>query len=258
MVTSVRSVALPVEHGGWSLTLEPALLGLAVEPSTAGLALAGVALVGFLVRTPLKLALVDHRRGRRLDRTHLAQRVAVVELLVAAALVVFAATSAEQAFWWPLAAAAPLVAIELWYDIRSRSRRLIPELAGSVGVAAVAGAIALAGGATSLVALGLWFVAGARAVAAIPFVRVQIRRVKSQPRQMPASDVAQLAAVAAGSIGYALDAVPVAGLIALIGLATAQAVLVRLPPPPVPVLGAQQVALGLAVVLATALGVRSP
>jgi hypothetical protein len=258
MVISVRSVALPAEHGGWSLTLEPALLGLLVEPSAAGLALTGVALVAFLIRTPLKVALVDRHRTRRLDRTRLAERVAGGELLIALALLAYAIAAAEGAFWWPLAAAVPLVAVELWYDIRSRSRRLVPELAGSIGVAAVAAAVALAGGAASLVAAGLWFVAGARAVAAIPFVRVQIRRVKQQPHRLLASDAAQLAAVVAGAIGYAIDAVPLAGLISLIGLAAVHAVLVRRPAPAVPVLGAQQVTLGLAVVLATALGVRSP
>lgn len=258
MAVSVRSVALPAEHGGWSLTLEPVLLGLLVEPSAAGLAMAAVALVAFLVRTPLKVAMVDRRRTRRLPRTRLAERVAGVELLVAVALVTYAVVATEQAFWWPLVAAAPLVAVELWYDIRSRSRRLIPELAGSVGIGAVAAAIALAGGATSLVALGLWFVAGARAIAAIPFVRVQIRRVKQQPHRRGTSDAAQLAAVAVATLGYIMGGVPGAGLSAMVGLAIAHAALVRRPPPRVPTLGAQQVVLGLTVVLVTVLGVRSP
>jgi hypothetical protein len=32
----VRLVALPAEHGGWGLLLEPIALGLAVAPSLAG------------------------------------------------------------------------------------------------------------------------------------------------------------------------------------------------------------------------------
>src|SRR5438067_8458307 len=35
-----RAVVIPSEHGGWGLTLEPALLGLLVAPSIAGGALA--------------------------------------------------------------------------------------------------------------------------------------------------------------------------------------------------------------------------
>ena len=54
-----RTVAIPSEHGGWGLTLEPALLGLLVAWSGAGVCLALAALVGFLARTPLKLAMVD-------------------------------------------------------------------------------------------------------------------------------------------------------------------------------------------------------
>lgn len=258
MVVSVRSVAVPTEHGGWSLTLEPAVLGLLVEPSAAGLSLAGVALMAFVARTPLKIALIDRLRRRRLDRTRLAERVAGLELVVAAALLALAVATAEQAFWWPLVIAAPLVAIELWYDVRSRSRRLVPELAGSVGVAAVAAAIALAGGSEGLVAVGLWCVAGARAVAAIPFVRVQLRRMKGQPHTLLSSDGAQLVAATAGVVGYALGAVPLTGMAALVALATVHAVQVRLPPPVVAALGAQQVVLGLSVVLATALGVRAP
>ena len=33
----LRSVAVPTEHGGWGLTAEPVVLGLAVAPSAAAL-----------------------------------------------------------------------------------------------------------------------------------------------------------------------------------------------------------------------------
>ena len=55
---------MPDEHGGWGLTAEPALLGLLVAPSWAGAALGIAAFLAFLVRTPLKLVLVDRWRGR--------------------------------------------------------------------------------------------------------------------------------------------------------------------------------------------------
>ena len=44
----LRSVALPTEHGGWGLTLEPVLLGLLVAPSVAGLAIGGAAFLVFV------------------------------------------------------------------------------------------------------------------------------------------------------------------------------------------------------------------
>ncbi|NND04465.1 MAG: hypothetical protein HKN91_16945, partial [Acidimicrobiia bacterium] len=36
---SLRAVAVPTEHGGWSLTLEPVILGLIVAPTGSGVAL---------------------------------------------------------------------------------------------------------------------------------------------------------------------------------------------------------------------------
>src|SRR5690606_22748321 len=142
-----RAVALPDEHGGWGLSAEPALLGLLVAPSWAGGALAAGAVLAFLARTPLKLVLVDRWRGRWLPRTRLAARVAAAELALLAALGAAALALAGPAWLVPVAAAAPLVAVELWFDMRSRGRRLTPELCGAIGVSAVAAAVALAGGA---------------------------------------------------------------------------------------------------------------
>ncbi|MGI9610651.1 MAG: YwiC-like family protein, partial [Acidimicrobiia bacterium] len=153
-----RSVAIPSEHGGWSLVLEPAILGLLVAFSGAGAALAAGALLSFIARTPLRVVLVDRWRGRRLDRTQTAERILTVELLVIFALAILAFVTTATPFWWPLAVAAPLIVVELWHDMRSRSRHLIPELAGTIGVGSVATAIALAGSSETGIAFGLWVV----------------------------------------------------------------------------------------------------
>ena len=254
----MRTVALPTEHGGWSLTLEPALLGLIVAPSGAGFALAAAALGAFLVRTPLKVALVDRWRGRTLERTKLAWRVSAAEAVVLAVLLAVAAATAEAAFWWPLLAAAPLVALELWYDVRSRSRRLVPELAGTIGIGAVAAAVALAGGAGDSVAAGLWCVIAARAVASIPFVRLQLLRGKERPHRHLGSDLAQVAAVTGVAVAAVVDVVPVLAVVVMAVLALLQTWASRRPVPAVPVIGAQQVVLGLVVVVVTGLAVRAP
>lgn len=256
--TPFRSVALPAEHGGWSLTLEPVVLGLLVTPSLAGAALGGVALVGFLARTPLKIFFVDRYRGRHLPRTKLAGRVGAIELVFFVGLLALATATGSIRFWIPLLIAAPLIAIEVWFDVRSQSRRLIPELAGTVGVASMAAAIPLAGGDTALVAVGLWCVAAARAVATIPFVRLQLRRAKDQAHNHRTSDAAQAVAVCAAAIGWAFDAVPTAGMVAIAGIATIHTWLARRAPPATPVLGAQEVVFGLTVVLATSLGALAP
>ncbi len=64
----LRSVALPVEHGGWGLLLEPIALGLLVAPSLAGFCLSVAAAGAFLARHPLKLVMADRQRRRRLPR----------------------------------------------------------------------------------------------------------------------------------------------------------------------------------------------
>lgn len=255
---SLRSVAIPSEHGGWSLTLEPALLGLIVAPSVAGFALAAAALVGFLLRTPLRVVLVDQFRGRLLERTGIAARLAAGEAVILAALAAVAFVTGEPGWWVPMAPAAALITIEIFYDVRSRSRRLVPELAGTVGIGAIAAAIALAGGATMALAYGLWLVIAARAGSAVFFVRLQLRRAKGQPHRVWISDLAQVVASVAVCVGVAFDSVPVAGAGAVTALALIHGALSRMAPPRAAILGSQQVVFGLTVVLITGLAAIAP
>lgn len=253
-----RQVTIPTEHGGWSLTIEPALLGLIVAPSPAGAALAAAALVAFVLRTPLKLVFVDVRRGRRLARTRMAARVAMLLALTLAALIAVAAFTGESALFWPLLAALPLFGIEFAYDIRSRSRRLAPELLGTVGIGAVVSAIVLADGGSSALAYGLWLIVAARAVAAIPFVRLQLRRAKRQRPNLGMSDTAQgLAVLVAVGAVFFTDA-PAAAAGAIVALAVFHGVAARLSVPSVAIIGAQQVVAGLTIVLVTGLAAIAP
>jgi hypothetical protein len=253
-----KTVALPAEHGGWGLTIEPALLGLLVAPSLPGLALGFAALVAFLSRTPLKLAVVDRRRDRRLDRTRLAERIAGGELLLLAVLALVATTTADTRFWWAVLAAAPLVALELWFDVRSRSRRLIPELAGSAGISAVAAVIVLADGRSAALAVGLWLIAAARAIASVPYARSQVAQLHGRPRRIWVSDLSQLTGVVLAAIALALDAKLAAGLVAVAIVAAYHLVAVRRPSPKPAILGSVQMTIGFSVVLVTWLGAVAP
>ncbi len=249
-----KVVAIPSEHGGWGLTLEPVLLGLLVAPSVAGGALAVAALLAFLVRTPLKLAVVDVRRDRWLARSRLALRVTIVELALLAAAVALAVATAGLT-WAPVVAiAAPFVLVELWFDVRSRGRRLLPELCGAIGISGVAAAIVLAAGRGAALASGLWIVLAARSVGAIPFVRVQIGRMRRGLRSTRSSDLAQVLAVALGVVAVVLERPLVAGLAGLAALGVLQLVWVRRPPIAPKQLGLRLMALGLALVLVTAAG----
>jgi hypothetical protein len=246
-------VALPSEHGGWGLTAEPVLLGLLVEPSGAGVAIGAAAVLAFLARTPLKLVLVDRWRHRHLPRTRLAAQIAAAEVAAIAVLLAIGVVAGGHWCWVPLAVAAPLVAVELWFDMRSRSRRLVPELAGTVGIGSVAAAIVLAGGGSAATATGAWLLLAARAVASLPFVRYQLRRAKGQPHRRWAQDLAQLLAIVIAVGAGAAGVLPWAAVAAIVGLVAVQLTLARTAPPKAVVVGVQQLVLGFAVVITAAL-----
>jgi hypothetical protein len=252
-----KAVAIPSEHGGWGLTLEPVLLGLLVAPSIAGALLGLAAFLAFLVRTPLKLVLVDIHRDRWLSRTRLAATIATAEGAAIVALAVIATALAGWSFWISVAIAAPLVAIELWFDARSRGRRLAPELCGTIGVCSIVAAIVLAAGEPAALAAALWVVLAARAIGAISFVRMQIVRLRRGDTDRTATDLAQAAAVAVGTIAVILDTSTWVGFLGLVAMSVLHVVQLRRPPVPAKTLGLRQMALGLALVVATAIGVNA-
>ena len=184
--TSLRSVALPVEHGGWGLTLEPAVLGVLLAPSLAGVLLGTAALLAFLRARPLRFLLRRSRAPMAAagERVRLARRVAVLELVAMGVALLGAFTLAQDASWmWPLVIAGPMFAMALWFDLRSASRQLMPEVVGSLAVAAVAPMATLAGGGAVTLAVGAWLILGARVVSSIPHVRAQVQRIHG--RQAP-------------------------------------------------------------------------
>jgi len=258
-----RSVVLPAEHGGWGLTLEPGVLGLAVAPSLAGLALAAAGLVAFLLRTPVKQAVVDRRRGRELPRTVLARRVALVEVVVLVGLVGFALWSAGPSWLVPVVLAVPLIGVEAWFEVRSRGRRLVPELCGAVGTGSLAAAVIVAGGGSGLVAAAAWSLLAARSIAAVPYVRSQVKRLHrgdvGGDGVWGATDGADLAqAVGVALAAATVVALPAAALGACAVAATAavRVVAVRRPPVPAVRLGAMESMFGALVVVATAVGLH--
>ncbi len=254
--STLRTVGVPTEHGGWGLTAEPVLLGLLVAPSIAGAALGAAAVLAFLARTPLKVVLVDRWRGRSLPRTRGAARLVAAEGAAIGALVLVTALRAGRGWWAPLAFAAPLVIIQLSFDMRSRSRRLLPELCGAVGVASVAAAIARAGGASWTVAAGCWAVLAARAIGSIPFARTQVQRVHGRNPATVSSDAAQAVTIAVGVGGWVAGLVPWPAAVVLAAVAGGELAWVRARPPRVRLLGFAQLAIGLAVTLTTAAAIR--
>jgi len=198
---SWKSVALPAEHGGWGLLVEPLVVGLALAPSLGGTAIAVAALAGFLLHHPLKLLLMDARRRAVYPRTRIAFRIGGLYLAAAVIGLAAAGTLAARAFAVPLAAALPFAALQLAWEVTGRGRQLLPELMGAAALAATAPAVMLAAGGDALPALAVWAILAARAAGSILYIRTRLRR----DRGMGGSPVPVLAlhagtAAAAGAL----------------------------------------------------------
>ena len=170
----LKSIALPVEHGGWGMLAEPLVLGLVVAPSGAGAAIGLAAVFAFLARHPLKIALDDRLHGRRAARTAAAGYLAL--LYATLALLALVPASAGAPGWWvPLALAAPAGLAQLALDLRHRARQVLPELLGGIALGALAAAELRAAGVPMSAALVAWAVMATKATTAILYVRARLR-----------------------------------------------------------------------------------
>ena len=216
----VKTVALPVEHGGWGLSLEPVALGLLVAPSWPGLFLSVATMGAFLARHPFKIVAGDRRRGRRFPRTPVAVRFVLLYGGVAAlGLLAAFKTAVSGEFLLPLILAAPLASIQLFYDARGRGRELPPEVTGSIAMASVAASIALAGGWSRPTAFGLWLILAARVVPTLLFVRARLRQLHGRTaRSAPVllAHAIALAVVLASVLANVVPALAVAAFLVLL------------------------------------------
>jgi hypothetical protein len=172
---SLRPLALPAEHGGWGLLLEPIVLGFLVAPSAAGSLIGIGAIAAFLMRHPLKLAARDWMRRRRYPRSKACELLAASYGL--SACLAFAAAW-KMSGWLPFVAlsiALKLASLQFVFDVRNRGRVWIAELAGAIAAAPIAAAIALAGGRTVLIASSLSLLMVARSIPAVLYVRAALR-----------------------------------------------------------------------------------
>ncbi|MEZ5202871.1 MAG: YwiC-like family protein [Acidimicrobiales bacterium] len=252
--SDLRAVAIPTEHGGWGLTLEPVVLGLLVAPSIAGTCIGLAAIVAFLARTPLRIVLVDLRRRRWLPRSAVALAVFGADATVLAVLGGLAIARTDTATWWPLAAMAPFIAVELAYDARSRSRRLVPELAGAIGVSGVVALVALAGGAATSVATAAWLLLAARALTSIPTVRDQVAGLHGRPRDRRRVLLFDAAALATAGAAVAVTTSALLGATTVLAVVLTQHLLERWPAPRAAILGARQAVLGTVLVVLASIG----
>jgi len=189
-------------------------LGLVVAPTAAGACLALAALAAFLARQPLRLALIDRRKGARYPRTALAERACAVLAASAALLLVAAASTARAPFWSALAAAAPFALFALVHDALGRAREALAESAGAVALAASAAAIALAGGVAPAAAFAASALLALRALTSVLYVRARIRLDRGLPAGPRAALAAHGAALLAALLLARAEAAPWLGALA--------------------------------------------
>lgn len=196
---SIKSVAVPAEHGGWGFLSEPLLLGLLIAPSLPGIGLVLMMAAVFLLHQPLKIVVKDRRKGRVYERTRLAQQFLVIYGV--SGLVGFGITwvSASNPLWIiPLLTAAPFAALQLAYELRNDGRNLVSEIVGALVLAASAPALLLAAGHLPLLAVLAWGALALRIIPAILYVRARIRLIHGKPIRRQLIIAAHLAAVVIG------------------------------------------------------------
>jgi hypothetical protein len=171
----LRTIAFPVEHGGWGFLLEPIVLGLVAAPSAGGLCLARGVVAAFLARHPLKLFLKHRQEASRSKRTALAARVAAAYLLIALGAAAAVVRLTGPMPFVPFLLLSPFIIGFLVYDTRNRGRDVLAELSGPLGLAATGPALALAGGWNWQQAAAMWVILMARTVPSIFYVRSRLR-----------------------------------------------------------------------------------
>ncbi|RMG80701.1 MAG: prenyltransferase [Chloroflexi bacterium] len=250
-----KGVALPAEHGGWGFVTEPLLLGMLVATSIGGLWLIVLAMSVFLMRQPLKIIVVDRKRGRRYARTKMAERFLAMYGLIAVIGFIGAITTTPTEAFLPLLLAAPLAFVQLYYDARGISRALWPELAGATAMGAFAVSIAIAGGWSLAQAWPLWAIIIARAVSSIVYVRARIRKIKNIPYTPTPSIALHIAGLGVMGILTIAGLIPwITAIFFIILLLRAIYGLYYAPTVAARVIGFQELGLGLGTVIISAIG----
>jgi len=252
----IRSIGLPTEHGGWGFTLEPILLGLLVAHSATAWEISAAALGIFLARRPVKILSTDLVRGRWLPRSRIALVFSLIFGGFAIAGALGAVVTTEGPFWIPVLVAVPFALFALRADAHSKNRALAPELSGSIAMGATVTVITIGSGWDLWPAFGLWLILAVRDVAAIVFVRGQVRRSKGKPAGEMGIYAVQVGSIAIVAVAAAFGIIPWLGVVAIGIVGVVAVVSLHRPPVEAKVIGWTQMAVGLSVVLITAIGVQ--
>lgn len=251
---SIKSVAIPAEHGGWGFLCEPLILGLLIAPSLAGIGIVLMMAAAFLLHQPFKIVVKDRRKGRVYERTRLAQQFLVIYAVIGVVGFGIAWVSASNPMWIiPLLTAAPFAALQIAYELRNDGRNLVSEIVGALVLAVSAPAILLVAGHTPLLAALVWSALTLRIIPSILYVRARLRWThgKTVRRQIPV--ILHLGVVGIGLLLWTSGLASAAIMLAA-GLLLARAIygLYFSPPVAARVVGFQEVFFGIAYTLVCA------
>ena len=254
----LRSVALPVEHGGWGFLLEPVVAGLLAAPGAAGGLLALATVFAFLVRHPARLV---WRNRRRLDSS--TRYRAALGFALGYATAGLAAAGASVALvgpapLLPFVVLSPLLVVFVRHDLAFEGRKLLPEVSAPAGLAAVAPAMAIAAGWGWAPAAALWALLTARTVPSVLYVRARLRMEKGKSSRSGPALAAHAGGLALAVVLAEKGLAPwiaAAGLVLLLGRAVVGLSPLRRPVRPARV-GFQELAFGLAYAVLVGLGYR--
>lgn len=258
--TRLKAVALPVEHGGWGFLCEPILLGLLVAPSVAGVWISLATVAAFLLKRPLKLFLTGNEPLSKPTRRRVAMYVSIAYLIVAAIGLWLGVSRAGFGVLVPLLVLFPFVVVYLLYDTRKQSKRLLPEMAGPIGLLGVAPSIALSAGDPPALAWALWAILLARTIPSILYVRARLRLERGEKiRRAPVVGwhVGFLAGIGVLVVRGSIPLLTVAGLLMLLIRAVHGLSSMRRRSK-VTRIGFLEIAYGLIYILVTVLGYRFP
>jgi hypothetical protein len=181
-----KQLILPGEHGSWSWLLVPYFVGVMVAGTynlAAFLVLAG-GLTGFLIRQPATVAMRARAgRGRKADFKP-AMAWTTFFGVIAVACIMGLLALGQTALLWLLI---PLAAVFALYMLASRQRRasvrsLWMELAGALGLSAMAPAAYIAAGDhLDAVAWALWALMAGQNGLGVLYVRLRIADTHGRP-----------------------------------------------------------------------------
>jgi len=191
-------------------------LALLVVPTPGGIYLSVTAIFAFLLRHPLKLFLKHREQWTRSTRGRVALRV--VLLYGGAAFLGLVSTIRVSGIGpvLPVLVASPFIVVYLFYDSKNQTRALLSELAGPLGLAAVAPAIALVGDWSWPRASVLWIILVARTIPSISYVRARLRLERGRPFARTPVLLLHLAFIIALSTLAWFDRIPFLAVVALL------------------------------------------